>query len=124
MACVVLGVVLHSVCQNDWDLMNEVKHKRNLAGMVRHPCCSSAHMGILYFPDLASRVTMLDADDNLAAQLGDGKETDGKTNRPDSQTNPALFAAPHALSVDAKGNMDVVEWMATGRPRQFQHMRE
>jgi hypothetical protein len=27
-------------------------------------------------------------------ELGDGKETDGKTNRPDCQTNPALFAAP------------------------------
>jgi hypothetical protein len=62
------------------------------------------HKSFLYIPDLASRVTILDADDNLAAQLGDGKETDGKTNRPDSQTNPALFAAPHSLSVDSEGN--------------------
>jgi len=37
------------------------------------------------------------AEDNLASQLGDGKETDSMTNRPDHQTNPALFAAPHAF---------------------------
>jgi peptidylamidoglycolate lyase len=100
----------------------ELNHKRNLAGMVRNPCCFYEHKGFLYIPDLASRVTILDADDNLAAQLGDGKETDGKTNRPDSQTNPALFAAPHALSVDSKGNFYVVEWIPTGRPRKFKHV--
>ena len=75
------------------------------------------------FPDLARRVTIVDADDNLAAQLGDGKEADGTTNRPDSQTNPSLFAAPLSLSVDAKGDFSVVEWIPTGRPRQFNHVR-
>jgi hypothetical protein len=56
----------------------------------------------LYIPNLASRATNLDADNNLAAQLGDGKEADCKTNRPDCQTDPALFAAPHALTADSK----------------------
>jgi hypothetical protein len=73
------------------------------------------------FPDLASRVTILDADDDLAAQLGDGKETDGTTNRPDHQTNPALFAAPHSLSVDSKGEFNMVDWIPTGRLRRFNH---
>jgi peptidylamidoglycolate lyase len=100
----------------------ELNHKRNLAGMVRNPCCFYQHNGFLYIPDLASRVTILDADDNLASQLGDGKETDGKTNRPDNQTNPALFAAPHALTVDSQGNIYVVEWISTGRPRKFKHV--
>jgi hypothetical protein len=48
--------------------------------------------------DLASRVAVTNADDNLATQLGDGKETDSMTNRPDDQTDPALFAAPHAFT--------------------------
>jgi peptidylamidoglycolate lyase len=100
----------------------ELNHKRNLAGMVRNPCCFYQHKGFLYIPDLASRVTILDAEDNLAAQLGDGKETDSKTNRPDNQTNPALFAAPHALTVDSKGNFYVLEWIPTGRPRKFKHV--
>jgi len=74
------------------------------------------------FPDLASRVTILDADDNLAAQLGDGKETDGTTNWPVYQTNPALFAAPHSLSVDSKGDSNVVDGMSAGRRRRFKHV--
>jgi hypothetical protein len=52
--------------------------------------------------------------------LGDGKEADGKTNRPENQTNPALFAAPHFLTVDSKGDLDV-EWISFGCPRKFNH---
>lgn len=100
----------------------ELNHKRNLTGMVRNPCCFYQHQSSLFIPDLASRVTILDADDGVAAQLGDGKEADGKTNRPDNQTNPALFAAPHALTVDSKGNFYVLEWIPTGRPRKFKHV--
>jgi hypothetical protein len=66
---------------------------------ARNPCCFSAQESFFYIPDLASRVTTLGADHHLAPQLGDGKETDGTTNRPDCQTNPALFAAPHAFTV-------------------------
>ena len=50
-----------------------------------------------HISDLASRETVRDADNNLASQLGDGKETDSMTNLPDHQTDPALFAAPHTL---------------------------
>jgi len=100
----------------------ELNHKRTLTGIVRRPCCFYQHKGFLYIPDLASRVTILDADDKVAAQLGDGKETDGRTDRPDQQTNPSLFAAPHALTVDSKGNFYVVEWISTGRPRKFKHV--
>jgi hypothetical protein len=98
-----------------------LNHKRNLAGTVRNPCCFYRHKNYLCIPDLASRVTILDAEDELAAYLGDGKEADGKTNRPESQTNPALFAAPHALTADSKGNLYVVEWISFGRPRKFKH---
>jgi hypothetical protein len=80
-----------------------LNHQRNVTNMVRNPCCLYQPKGFPYILDLASRVTILDAHDKLAAQLGDGKETDGKTNRPDCQTDPALFAAPHALPVDPNG---------------------
>ncbi len=100
----------------------ELNHKRNLTGLVRNPCCFYQHKDYLYIPDLASRLTILDADDKLATHLGDGKEADGKTNRPDNQTDPALFAAPHALTVDSKGNLYVVEWIPVGRPRKFKHV--
>ena len=50
------------------------------------------------------------------------READGKTARTDNKTNPALFAAPHALAVDSRGDFYVVEWVDFGRPRKFRHL--
>jgi NHL repeat-containing protein len=93
----------------------ELEFKRSLKGDVRNPCCFYQHKGQLFIPDLASRVTVLDTDDQVAAQLGDGKGA------PDNRTNPALFSAPHALCVDSHGDFYVVEWVDFGRPRKFKH---
>jgi hypothetical protein len=71
---------------------------------------------------LAGRVTILDGDGKLVAHLGDGKQADGKTDKPGNKTNPALFAAPHALCVDSRGDFYVVEWVDFGRPRKFRHV--
>jgi DNA-binding beta-propeller fold protein YncE len=100
----------------------ELTYKRTLKGDVRNPCCFYQHGQHLYIPDLASRVTILDADDRLVAHLGDGKEPDGKTNKPDNKSNPALFAAPHALAVDSRGDFYVVEWVDFGRVRKFKRV--
>jgi peptidylamidoglycolate lyase len=99
----------------------ELEYKRTIQGDVRNPCCFYQHAGNLYIPDLASRVTVLGPDDKLLAHLGDGKEADGKTNRADNKTNPALFAAPHAMCVDSRGDFYVIEWVDFGRPRKFKH---
>jgi sugar lactone lactonase YvrE len=99
----------------------ELNYKRTLAGNVRNPCCFYQHKDFLYVPDLAARVTIFDADDKLVAQLGDGFEADGKTPKKDAQTNPALFARPHAMCVDSHGDFYVLEWIPTGRPRRFKH---
>jgi DNA-binding beta-propeller fold protein YncE len=93
----------------------ELEYKRSLEKVVRNPCCFYQHKDWLYIPDLASRVTILDADDNVVAHLGDGKGA------ADNKTNPALFAAPHALCVDSHGDFYVVEWVDFGRPRKFAH---
>lgn len=100
----------------------ELNYKRTLQGDVRNPCCFYQFKDHLYIPDLASRVTILDAEGKLAAQLGDGKEADGKTDKHDNKTNPALFAAPHALCLDSHGDFYVVEWVDFGRPRKFKHV--
>lgn len=104
----------------------ELEYKRTiLEGVVRNPCCFYQHRkdknnfrenGHIYIPDLASRVTVIDHDDNVVAQLGDGKD------KKDKDTNPGLFAAPHALTVDSRGDLYVVEWVPFGRPRKFKHM--
>jgi len=100
----------------------ELEYKRTLQGDVRTPCCFYQHQGKFYIPELFSRVTILDADGKLVAHLGDGREPDGKTTKPDNKTNPALFAAPHALCVDSRGDFYVVEWVDFGRPRKFRHV--
>jgi peptidylamidoglycolate lyase len=99
----------------------ELNHKRNIVGTMRNPCCFYQHKDNLFIPDLASRVAILDEKDQVVTYLGDGKEADGKKNKPNNRTNPALFAAPHAMCVDSKGSLYVVEWIPTGRPRKFIH---
>ncbi len=101
----------------------ELDYKRTLAGDVRNPCCFYQHKQQLFIPDLASRVTILDPDGKLVTHLGDGREADGKTNKADNKTNPVLFAAPHAMCVDSRGDFYVVEWVDFGRPRKFKHVR-
>jgi peptidylamidoglycolate lyase len=101
----------------------ELDYKRTLAGNVRNPCCFYQHKDKLFVPDLGGRVTIFDAEDQLVAHLGDGRETDGKTNRPDNKTNPALFATPHAMCVDSHGDLYVVEWLDFGRPTKFRHVK-
>jgi len=98
----------------------ELNHKRNLVGDVRNPCCFYQHKNNLYIPDLGARVTIIDADDKLVAHLGDGRDAKNKA-LPDNKTNPALFAAPHAMCVDSHGDFYVVEWVDFGRPRKFKH---
>ncbi len=94
----------------------DLEYRRTLKGdHIRNPCCFYQHKGHLYVPDLAAMVTVMDAQDQLVARLGDGK---GKA---DNRTNPALFATPHALTLDSHGDLYVVEWVDFGRPRKFKH---
>jgi hypothetical protein len=95
-SCLAGGMALRFVCKNNRAIVN------NYLFPKRNPCCFHEHKTLLYFPDLASRVTILNAEDSLAAQLGDGRETDCKTNRPGNQTNPALFAEPHSFGACLK----------------------
>jgi DNA-binding beta-propeller fold protein YncE len=102
----------------------ELDYKRTLKGDVRRPCCFYQHGGYLYVPDLASRVTILDADDKLVAHLGDGSEVpNGGMGVKEDTANqhPDKFFAPHAMCVDSRGDLYVVEWVSFGRPRKLKH---
>lgn len=83
----------------------------------RLPCCFYQHKGQLYVPELGARVSILDAHDNVLARLGDGAgvKQEERANRPE------LFFAPHALTVDSRGDLYVIEWVPDGRPRKFKH---
>jgi hypothetical protein len=91
--------------------------------MRRIPCGFSKHKGLLDLPSLASRVSNRNANDNPAAKLGDGKETDDATNCPESQTNPALFAAPHSFSFRSEQELRLPQRIHARRARKFERAR-
>jgi peptidylamidoglycolate lyase len=94
----------------------ELTYKRTLPDF-RLPCCFYQQAGLLYVPELGARVSILDADDKVVARLGDGKGIDAKA----IGSHPDKFATPHALTVDSRGDLYVIEWLPDGRPRKFKH---
>ncbi|VTS04368.1 NHL repeat-containing protein [Tuwongella immobilis] len=92
----------------------DLEYKRTVPGF-RLPCCFYQADGHLFVPELGSRVTVLDAKDKVVAHLGDG----AGMKPADIPNNPDKFSTPHALTVDSKGNLYVIEWLPYGRPRKF-----
>lgn len=97
----------------------ELEFKR-IVGGVRNPCCFYQHDGQLFIPDLGARLTILDEKDKVVAQMGDGLELRNKKEDIVAK-HPQVFAFPHALTVDSKGDIYVVEWVSNGRVRKFKH---
>lgn len=97
----------------------ELNYKRTISGdFVRNPCCFYQHAGHIYVPDLGGLVAILDKDDHCVARLGDGKgvkKEEFETGQKDK------FATPHAMCVDSKGSLYVLEWLPYGRVRKFTH---
>lgn len=93
----------------------ELEYKRSLPD-YRLPCCFYQHKDKLYVPELGARVSIVDAGDQVLARLGDGADIKDK-----KLVTPDKFATPHALTVDAQGNLYVVEWLDYGRVRKFRH---
>jgi len=92
----------------------DLEYKRTIEG-VRKPCCFYQHDDKLFVPELDARVSIVDKDDRLVAHLGDGAGVD----KAKVEDHPEVFFAPHALTLDSKGNLYVIEWLPNGRPRKF-----
>lgn len=85
------------------------KLKRQVKEGIRNPCCFYQYRDVLFVPDLDKVVSIIDRDDKVVAQLGDGKLF----------TDESGFKAPHALTIDSHGDLYVVEWVADGRLRKY-----
>lgn len=84
----------------------------------RRPCgIAIANDGRLLVPELAGRVSLLDAQDQLIARLGDNPDQAQWANHglPRAQWQPGLFISPHGATFDADGNLYVQDWLADGR---------
>ncbi len=100
-------------------------YKRTVKGpWLSNPCCFYQHDGHLYIPDLKSKVSILTPKDENVAVLGDGGAIPGggMGAKPEMDAaNMDKFFAPHAMTVDSKGNLYVLEWVSWGRVRKFTH---
>lgn len=84
---------------------------------LRMPCTAITQGGDIYIPDLFSRLSIFDKDDQLVAHLGDWPqawEIEGWPNLPEEQWREGYFSSPHDLHVDGQGNIYVAEWLSNG----------
>lgn len=96
-------------------------HLRTQDGFLL-PADIDSHGDLLLVPDLHARVTILDKQNHVVAQLGDDKAwrdrvTDKKEKMRSSpdKWQAGRFIHPHDACFDADGNIFVAEWVSGGR---------
>ena len=85
---------------------------------LRAPCCFYQAGDEIYIPDLHSRVTIFDKNNQLITHLGDNPgcyERSDYPNIPHEDRVVGKFISPHGLCVDSHGDIYVVEWVSDGR---------
>lgn len=85
----------------------------------RLPCHFHEQKGNVVIPDLQTRVTLIDKNNETILHLGD-PTPDGHPNPPRNTTDrasfvPGQFVCPHGACFDHEGNIFVVEWVEMGR---------
>lgn len=86
---------------------------------VRSPRHFDRKGGLVVIPDLDAVVTLIDEQNRVVAQLGDGfttmKEVRTLRTKPRDQFTPGKFICPHDAAFDAAGNIFISEWVDVGR---------
>lgn len=90
-------------------------HVRFVADELRAPCHFDERQGVLLIPDLESRVTLFDRNNQLITHLGDGGHYKGIREQARAAFKNGKFVAPHSACFDHAGNIFVVEWVEVGR---------
>ena len=73
------------------------------------------------FPELQGRVTVLDKEGKIVAQVGDNPIADQRANFGLSPEHwkDGICNSPHGASMDKKGNLIVSEWSQFGHLHKF-----
>jgi len=98
----------------------EGKHLKTLGGFL-FPADIDIRGDLLMVPDLHCRVTLLDKDNRVVAQLGEDPAwreralAGFKMRGQRDQWLPGKFVHPHDACFDHEGNIFITEWVDTGR---------
>ncbi len=88
---------------------------------LRMPAAVHIRGDYAVFPELAGRVTVLDKDGAIVAQLGDNPNEKQRANfgLPQDQWKDGICNSPHGASIDKQGNLIVTEWSQFGHLHKF-----
>lgn len=93
---------------------------------LRRPCnVWPLENGALAVADLAGRVSLLDKDHKVLAQLGDNpnEKLRAQNGVKPEQWQDGQFLSPHSVCSDSKGNLYVMDWNALGRITKLERLR-
>jgi len=88
---------------------------------LRMPAAVHIRGNYAVFPELNGRVTVLDKEGTIVAQVGDNpnEKQRGNFGLPMDQWTVGICNSPHGASIDKKGNLIVTEWSKFGRVQKF-----
>jgi hypothetical protein len=88
---------------------------------LRMPAAVNIRGEYAVFPELQGRVTVLDKEGNIAAQVGDNPNEKQRANNPlpPSEWKVGICNSPHGACMDADGNLIVSEWSKFGHLHKF-----
>ena len=106
-----------------WDL--EGNFVRVIQKDLRMPAAVHIRGNYALVPELQGRVTVLNKDGSIAAQLGDNPNEKQRANFGLAQAvwKDAICNSPHGGSIDKNGNLIVAEWSQFGHLHKFERMK-
>ncbi len=102
-----------------WDL--DGNFVRTIQKDLRMPAAVHIRGDYAVVPELQGRVTVLDKEGNIVAQIGDNPNEKHRANfnLPPDQWQEGILNSPHGASIDKDGNLIVTEWSKFGRIHKF-----
>jgi DNA-binding beta-propeller fold protein YncE len=106
-----------------WDL--DGNFVRVIQKGLRMPAAVQIRGNYAVFPELQGRVTVLDKQGNIVAQVGDNPNEKQRANYglPQDQWTVGICNSPHGASIDKSGNLIVSEWSKFGHLHKFAAMK-
>jgi DNA-binding beta-propeller fold protein YncE len=124
-----LGKPLLLVCNRNnnrveyWDL--DGNFVKVIQKDLRMPAAVHIRGDYAVFPELQGRVTVLDKDGKIVAQVGDNPNEKQRANfgLPPDQWTEGICNSPHGASIDKEGNLIVSEWSQFGHLHKFARVK-